>query len=80
VYTQKEEFQDIVRLLNDVDQYRRTIFIRQLFKAVGDRAGPDISERPHNEGDTPRQHALEPISVILQKILSNTLEDIMEEK
>ncbi len=46
---QKQNFLDIVSLIDNVDEYLRIRSMRQLYKAVGDRAGPDISKKPHND-------------------------------
>ena len=77
---QKEAFRDVVRFLNNTDEYQKKRFIRHLFKAVRDRAGPDISEQPHNDGEHLYQHALEPVGLILRDILSNAYQNIKEEK
>ncbi len=48
---QKEAFRDIDCFLMNMDEYLKKRIIKHLFKAVGDRAGPEISERPHNDGE-----------------------------
>ncbi len=76
----KEPFRDIVPFLNNMDEYRRKRFMRQLFKAVGDRAGPDISESPHNDGELLCRHTLEPVGSILRSMLNNAYQNIKEKK
>jgi len=77
---QKEAFRDTACFLSKMDVYRKKKFIKHLFKAVGDRAGPNISERPHNDGEPRYRRALEPIGLILRNILSKAYENIKEEK
>jgi hypothetical protein len=80
VDTQKEEFRDIVRFLNNMDERRRIRFIRQMFKAVGDRAGPTF----RNGSMTMENHFAgvrsSLLGLILKDILSNAYENIREEK
>lgn len=61
-------------------EHQRKRFIMHLFKTVGDRAGPDRSEWPHNKGEPLCQHALEPVGFILRTIFSNAYENIKEKK
>ena len=76
---QKEAFRDTVCFLVSMDEYRKKRIIRHLFKAVGDRAGPDISEWPHNDGELLCRHAFELVSSILS-MLNNAYQNIKEEK
>lgn len=77
---QKEAFRDIDYFLMNMDEYRKKRILNHLFKAVGDRAGPGISKKPHNDGELLYRHTLEPVGSILRSILNNTYQKIKEKK
>ena len=54
----------------NMDEYRKKSIIRYLFKAVGDRAGPDIFGRQHDDGELLYRHTLKPVGSILRSTIT----------
>ena len=77
---QKEAFRDTVCFLVNMDEHRKKKIIRHLFKAVCDRAGPDISELTHNDEELLCRRTLEPVGSIIRSILNNAYQNIKEER
>ncbi len=76
----KEAFRDIDYFLMYMDEYREKRIIKHLFKALGDRAGPDFSESPHNDGELLYHNTFEPVGSILRSMLNNPYQNIKEKK
>ena len=76
----KEASRDIICFLMNMDDYRKKRIIRHLSKAVGDRAGPGISKKPHNDGELLCRHTLEPVGSILRSLLNDVYQNVKEKK